>query len=90
MFIEGLEGGLRGTDDLFDRIVDANCRAGDHGNAISILRVMEYGGRMSTTFHYNCLLRAQVLQVILVLVALLDCRDTVNDSVVMHCAVRIY
>ncbi|KAG0565121.1 hypothetical protein KC19_8G166500 [Ceratodon purpureus] len=59
VFIEGLEGGLRGTDDLFDRIVDANCRAGDHGNAISILRVMEYGGRMSTTFHYNCLLRAQ-------------------------------
>lgn len=61
VFIEGLEAGLRGTDILFDRLVDANCKAGDHGNAISILRLMEYGGRMSTTFHYNCLLRAQVL-----------------------------
>jgi hypothetical protein len=64
VFLEGLEGGLRGTDDLFDRIVEANCKAGDHGNAVSILRVMEYGGRMSTTFHYNCILMAQVLTVI--------------------------
>ena len=64
MFLEGLEGGLRGTDDLFDGIVEANCKAGDHGNAVSILRVMEYGGRMSTTFHYNCILMAQVLTVI--------------------------
>lgn len=62
VFIEGLEGGLRGTDDLFDRLVAANCKVGDHGNAISILRLMEYGGRMSTTFHYNCLLMAQVLE----------------------------
>jgi len=46
---------------LFDRLVEANCKAGDHGNAISILRLMEYGGRMSTTFHYNCLLMAEVL-----------------------------
>ena len=60
VFIEGLEGGLRGTDDLFDRIVEANCKVGDHGNAVSILQVMEYGGRMATTFHYNCLLMAQV------------------------------
>lgn len=59
VFIEGLEAGLRGTDILFDRLVEENCKAGDHGNAISILRLMEYGGRMSTTFHYNCLLRAQ-------------------------------
>lgn len=61
VFLEGLEGGLRGTDDLFDGIVEANCKAGDHGNAVSILRVMEYGGRMSTTFHYNCILMAQCL-----------------------------
>jgi hypothetical protein len=60
VFIEGLEGGLQGTNELFDRIVEADCKAGDHENAVSILRVMEYGGRMSTTFHYNCLLMAQV------------------------------
>jgi hypothetical protein len=41
-------------------LVDENCKVGDHENAIDILRVMEYAGRMSTTFHYNCLLRAQV------------------------------
>ncbi|XP_024378551.1 uncharacterized protein [Physcomitrium patens] len=61
VYIEGLEGGLRGTDVLFDRIVEANSIIGDHANCISVLRLMEYGGRMSTTFHYNCLLRAQCM-----------------------------
>jgi hypothetical protein len=59
IFLRGANGGLRGTNELYDMLVDENCKVGDHENAIDILRVMEYAGRMSTTFHYNCLLRAQ-------------------------------
>lgn len=73
VFIEGLEGGLQGTNELFDRIVEADCKAGDHENAVSILRVMEYGGRMSTTFHYNCLLMAQVTCSFAVTIPSMEC-----------------
>lgn len=60
VFLKGVEGGLRGTNELYDKLVEEDCKVGDHSNAVSILRIMEYSGRMSTTFHYNCLLMAQV------------------------------
>eukprot|EP00249_Psilotum_nudum_P023175 c28772_g1_i1 orf=120-3080(+) len=56
VFVRGAEGGLEATDYLYDILVQENAKVGDHASAITILRYMEYTGRMATTFHYNCLL----------------------------------
>lgn len=59
VFLKGAEGGLRGTDKLYDLLIEENCKAGDHSNALTIARDMESHGRMATTFHFNCLLSVQ-------------------------------
>lgn len=56
VFFEGFEGGFWGIDDLFDRLVEVNCKVGDYGNVVSIFCFMEYGGCMFIIFYYNCLL----------------------------------
>eukprot|EP01018_Ginkgo_biloba_P012070 Gb_05601 [translate_table: standard] len=61
VFLKGAEGGLKGTDKLYDLLIEENCKAGDHSNALTIAEDMESHGRMATTFHYNCLLSVQVL-----------------------------
>ncbi|KAH9317726.1 hypothetical protein KI387_019495, partial [Taxus chinensis] len=59
VFLKGAEGGLRGTDRLYDLLIIENCKAGDHANALTIAQNMEARGRMPTTFHFNCLLSVQ-------------------------------
>ncbi|KAG0452889.1 hypothetical protein HPP92_025553 [Vanilla planifolia] len=59
VFLEGLKGGLRATDELYDRLIEEDCKAGDHSNALTIAYEMEAAGRMATTFHFNCLLSVQ-------------------------------
>lgn len=60
MFLKGLKGGLRATDQVYDLMIVEDCRAGDHSNALEIAYEMEAAGRMATTFHFNQLLSVQV------------------------------
>ncbi|XP_078442903.1 plastid transcriptionally active 3 [Wolffia australiana] len=59
VFLKGAEGGLRATDQLYDLLIQEDCKAGDHSNALTIAYEMETAGRMATTFHFNCLLSVQ-------------------------------
>uniref|UniRef100_A0A1D1XFU3 Pentatricopeptide repeat-containing protein At4g20090 n=3 Tax=Anthurium amnicola TaxID=1678845 RepID=A0A1D1XFU3_9ARAE len=59
VFLKGAEGGLRATDELYDLLIEEDCKAGDHSNALTIAYEMEAAGRMATTFHFNCLLCVQ-------------------------------
>ncbi|XP_027184987.1 uncharacterized protein LOC113783132 isoform X2 [Coffea eugenioides] len=59
VFLKGAEGGLRATDELYDLIIQEDCKVGDHENALTIAYEMESAGRMATTFHFNCLLSVQ-------------------------------
>lgn len=60
VFLKGTNGGLRATDELYDLLIEEDCKAGDHSNALTIAYEMEAAGRMATTFHFNCLLSVQV------------------------------
>lgn len=62
VFLKGAEGGLRATDELYDRLIVEDCKVGDHENALTVAFEMEAAGRMATTFHFNCLLSVQVIQ----------------------------
>lgn len=59
VFLKGAGGGLRATDELYDILIEEDCKAGDHSNALTISYEMEAAGRMATTFHFNCLLSVQ-------------------------------
>ncbi|XP_058094988.1 uncharacterized protein LOC131240643 isoform X2 [Magnolia sinica] len=59
VFLKGAKGGLRATDELYDLLIEEDCKAGDHSNALTIAYEMEAAGRMATTFHFNCLLSVQ-------------------------------
>ncbi|KAL3523391.1 hypothetical protein ACH5RR_016225 [Cinchona calisaya] len=59
VFLKGAEGGLRATDELYDLLIEEDCKVGDHSNALTIAYEMEAAGRMATTFHFNCLLSVQ-------------------------------
>ncbi|KAJ8760440.1 hypothetical protein K2173_015107 [Erythroxylum novogranatense] len=59
VFLKGAKGGLRATDELYDLLIEADCKVGDHSNALEIAYEMEAAGRMATTFHFNCLLSVQ-------------------------------
>ncbi|WOL00182.1 hypothetical protein Cni_G08895 [Canna indica] len=59
VFLKGAKGGLRATDKLYDLLIEEDCKAGDHSNALTIAYEMEAAGRMATTFHFNCLLSVQ-------------------------------
>uniref|UniRef100_A0A803L557 SAP domain-containing protein n=1 Tax=Chenopodium quinoa TaxID=63459 RepID=A0A803L557_CHEQI len=59
VFLKGAEGGLRATDEIYDLMIEEDCKAGDHSNALTIAYEMEAAGRMATTFHFNCLLSVQ-------------------------------
>lgn len=60
IFFKGAKEGMRPTNNLDDMLVEENCRVGQHGNAVDIIKLMEFRGRKTTTFHVNCLLMAQV------------------------------
>lgn len=60
VFLRGAKGGLRATDEVYDLLIEEDCKAGDHSNALEISYEMEAAGRMATTFHFNCLLSVQV------------------------------
>ncbi|KAL2642218.1 hypothetical protein R1flu_009805 [Riccia fluitans] len=59
IFLKGADGGMKGTIPLYDLLIEENAKIGDHGNAINIMRALEYAGFQPTTFHYNCLLMCQ-------------------------------
>ncbi|XP_058216303.1 uncharacterized protein LOC131327259 [Rhododendron vialii] len=59
VFLKGAEGGLRATDEMYDLLIEEDCKVGDHENALTIAYEMEAAGRMATTFHFNCLLSVQ-------------------------------
>ncbi|CAO2827486.1 unnamed protein product [Amaranthus hypochondriacus] len=59
VFLKGSEGGLRATDEIYDLLIEEDCKVGDHSNALTIAYEMEAAGRMATTFHFNCLLSVQ-------------------------------
>ncbi|KAA8534716.1 hypothetical protein F0562_032233 [Nyssa sinensis] len=59
VFLKGAQGGLRATDELYDLLIEEDCKVGDHSNALTIAYEMEAAGRMATTFHFNCLLSVQ-------------------------------
>lgn len=59
VFMKGAEGGLRATDELYDLLIEEDCKVGDHSNALTIAYQMEAAGRYATTFHFNCLLSVQ-------------------------------
>ncbi|KAK4397655.1 hypothetical protein Sango_1241000 [Sesamum angolense] len=59
VFLKGAEGCLRATDELYDLLIEEDCKVGDHSNALTIAYEMEAAGRMATTFHFNCLLSVQ-------------------------------
>jgi hypothetical protein len=42
-------------------LIEEDCKAGDHSNALTVAYKMEASGRMATTFHFNCLLSVQVI-----------------------------
>ncbi|KAK3197883.1 hypothetical protein Dsin_021298 [Dipteronia sinensis] len=58
--IFGAKGGLRATDQVYDLMIEEDCKAGDHSNALEIAYEMEAAGRMATTFHFNQLLSVQI------------------------------
>lgn len=60
VFLKGARGGMRATDQLYDLMIEEDCKAGDHSNALDISYEMEAAGRFATTFHFNCLLSVQV------------------------------
>lgn len=60
VFLKGAKGGLRATDEIYDLMIEEDCKSGDHSNALTIAYEMEAAGRMATTFHFNCLLSVQV------------------------------
>ncbi|XP_021282215.1 uncharacterized protein LOC110415061 [Herrania umbratica] len=59
VFLKGAKGGLRATNELYDLMIEEDCKVGDHSNALEIAYEMEAAGRMATTFHFNCLLSVQ-------------------------------
>ncbi|KAF5454838.1 hypothetical protein F2P56_024473 [Juglans regia] len=59
VFLKGAKGGLRATDEIYDLLIEEDCKVGDHSNALEISYEMEAAGRMATTFHFNCLLSVQ-------------------------------
>ncbi|XP_010549638.1 PREDICTED: uncharacterized protein LOC104820754 [Tarenaya hassleriana] len=59
VFLKGARAGLRATDRIYDLMIEEDCKAGDHSNALDIAYEMEAAGRMATTFHFNCLLSVQ-------------------------------
>ncbi|KAJ4874195.1 plastid transcriptionally active 3 [Raphanus sativus] len=59
VFLKGARGGMRATDQLYDLMIEEDCKAGDHSNALDISYEMEAAGRFATTFHFNCLLSVQ-------------------------------
>uniref|UniRef100_A0A2P2KG09 Pentatricopeptide repeat-containing protein n=1 Tax=Rhizophora mucronata TaxID=61149 RepID=A0A2P2KG09_RHIMU len=59
VFLKGAKGGLKATDELYDLMIEEDCKVGDHSNALEIAYEMEAAGRMATTFHFNCLLSVQ-------------------------------
>ncbi|KAE8009899.1 hypothetical protein FH972_006305 [Carpinus fangiana] len=59
VFLKGAKGGLRATDEIYDLMIEEDCKVGDHSNALEIAYEMEAAGRMATTFHFNCLLSVQ-------------------------------
>ncbi|XP_042467472.1 uncharacterized protein LOC122050643 [Zingiber officinale] len=59
VFLKGAQAGLRATDEIYDLLIEEDCKAGDHSNALTIAYEMEAAGRMATTFHFNCLLSVQ-------------------------------
>ncbi|KNA04151.1 hypothetical protein SOVF_202260 [Spinacia oleracea] len=59
VFLKGAKGGLRATDEIYDLMIEEDCKSGDHSNALTIAYEMEAAGRMATTFHFNCLLSVQ-------------------------------
>ncbi|XP_022719009.1 uncharacterized protein LOC111277106 isoform X2 [Durio zibethinus] len=59
VFLEGAKSGLRATNELYDLMIEEDCKVGDHSNALEIAYEMEAAGRMATTFHFNCLLSVQ-------------------------------
>ncbi|KAG7970283.1 hypothetical protein I3843_07G075100 [Carya illinoinensis] len=59
VFLKGAKGGLRATDEIYDLLIEEDCKVGDHSNALEICYEMEAAGRMATTFHFNCLLSVQ-------------------------------
>ncbi|RDX76492.1 Pentatricopeptide repeat-containing protein, partial [Mucuna pruriens] len=59
VFLNGSKGGLKATDEIYDLLIEEDCKAGDHSNALDIAYQMEAAGRMATTFHFNCLLSVQ-------------------------------
>lgn len=60
VFLRGAKGGLRATDEIYDLLIEEDCKVGDHSNALEIAYEMEAAGRMATTYHFNCLLSVQV------------------------------
>ncbi|KAE8702445.1 Gibberellin-regulated protein [Hibiscus syriacus] len=50
VFLKGAKGGLRATNELYDLMIEEDCKAGDHSNALEIAYEMEAAGRMATTF----------------------------------------
>ncbi|PWA57221.1 plastid transcriptionally active 3 [Artemisia annua] len=59
VFLKGAESRLRATDEIYDLLIEEDCKAGDHSNALTIAYKMEEAGRMATTYHFNCLLSCQ-------------------------------
>ncbi|KAF5735267.1 hypothetical protein HS088_TW15G00768 [Tripterygium wilfordii] len=59
VFLKGAKGGLKATDELYDLLIEVDCKVGDHSNALDIAYEMEAAGRMATTKHFNCLLSVQ-------------------------------
>ncbi|KAJ3682428.1 hypothetical protein LUZ60_015001 [Juncus effusus] len=59
VFIKGAKAGIRARDELYDRMIEEDCKAGDHANALTIAYEMEATGKMATTWHFNLLLSVQ-------------------------------
>ncbi|XP_024986849.1 uncharacterized protein LOC112522025 isoform X1 [Cynara cardunculus var. scolymus] len=59
VFLKGAEGRLRASDEIYDLLIEEDCKVGDHSNALTIAYKMEEAGRMATTYHFNCLLSCQ-------------------------------
>ncbi|KAJ9542471.1 hypothetical protein OSB04_028977 [Centaurea solstitialis] len=61
VFLKGAEGKLKASDEIYDLLIEEDCKAGDHSNALTIAYKMEEAGRMATTYHFNCLLSCQAI-----------------------------
>ena len=48
------------TERLVDQLVSASCHEGDHASAVDILNEVALYGMEVDTYHYNCMLEAQV------------------------------